>query len=189
MNQKFVFFDDSECIGEFIDYAEKFVYIQQDFEKFSRLVIWPNDQAIEVLKVLLQSSTAPYAMFYILRSSRCNHEEARYKMEGLSFNELQVFLESFQTFLEYDSRHRLVIRSSDEKLTYFLFDEDNFILAYGNVDAFKALLHPLGFEEYDKPLIQPDPHMHMFHEGLDENEHKILTYFPWKKSPLQEIDR
>lgn len=189
MNRKFIFFNDSNFIEEFTDYCDRFVYIQQDYEKFSRLVIWPSDRATEVLTELLKGSLEPYEMFYILRNSRCNNEEARYKMEGLTIDKLQEFLESFHLFFEYDSRHRLVIRSSDEILTYFVFDEDNLILAYGNVELFKSILHPLGFEEYDKPIVHPDPHMHMYHESLDIFEDKILNYFPWTKSELQKVDQ
>ncbi|MFB6366573.1 hypothetical protein ACFCP7_21375 [Paenibacillus elgii] len=189
MNRKFIFFSDSQFIEEFNDFADRLVYFQQDYEKFSRLVIWPSDKAIFVICELLKITKEKYEVFYILRSSRCNNEEARYKMEAVDLKTITEFLEKFGTYLEYDSRHRIVIRSSDERLTYFVFDEENIILAYGNVEEFKLLLNRLGFDEYNKPLIYPEPHMHLYQEELDKYEDKVLSYFPWVKSKLTEVDR
>ncbi|MFE5317721.1 hypothetical protein ACFQ88_03320 [Paenibacillus sp. NPDC056579] len=110
-------------------------------------------------------------------------------MEKLKWKQVHDFMEKFHTFLEYDSRHRIVIRSSDELLTYFVFDEENIILAYGDVESYKEILRGLGFEEQDHPIILPDPHMHMYHEQLDRDEDKLLSFFPWSKSKLLEIDR
>ncbi|MNI42216.1 hypothetical protein D3C73_964970 [compost metagenome] len=85
MNRKFIIFNDSQYIDEFSKFADKLIYIQEDYEKFSRLVIWPNDKAIKILKELLKSTKGKYEMLYILRISRCNNDEARYKMENLDF--------------------------------------------------------------------------------------------------------
>ncbi|OKP94388.1 hypothetical protein [Paenibacillus sp. P46E] len=189
MDRKFIFFKDSQYLDEFNKFSDKLIYTQQNFEKFSRLVIWPNNRAIEVLKHLLKSTKERFGILYVLRASRCNNDEARYKMENLDLNQVTDFLNEFCTFIEYDSRHRIVIRSLDEKRTYFVYDEENLLVAYGDVEQYKNILHLLGFEEYFEKIVYPDPHMHSYHKELDKYEDKVLSYFPWIKSELMEVDR
>lgn len=189
MNRKFTFFSDSQYLDKFNKFSDKLIYIQQDFEKFSRLVIWPNNKALEVLKNLLNSTKERLGILYVLRASRCNNDEARYKMENLDSNQVKEFLDKFSTFIEYDSRHRIVIRSLDEEHTYFVFDEENLLVAYGDVEQYKNILHESGFEEYFEEIVYPDPHMHSYHAELDRYEDKVLSYFPWTKSKLMKIDR
>lgn len=189
MKRKFIFFEDSQYLEEFNDFSNRLVYIQQDFEKFSRLVIWPNDNAIETLIQLLKLTSENYELLYILRASRCNNEEARYKIKDLSLNQTTNFLDQFKSFLQSDSRHRISIRSSDAQLTYFVVDEDNLILAYGDVQQFISFLDSLGFDKYNQPVVYPDPHMHLYHEEFDQHENEILNYFPWIMSELKEVDQ
>lgn len=189
MNRKFIFFNDSQYVDEFNKFSDKLIYIQHDFEKFSRLVIWPNDRAVEVLKHLLRITKDNLGILYILKASRCNNEEARYKMEHLNLSQVTEFLDKFCTFIEYDSRHRIVIRSLDEEHTYFIYDEENRLVAYGDVEQYKNLLHELGFEEYSGNIVYPEPHMHSYHEELDGYEDKVLGYFPWVKSKLMKVDQ
>ncbi|MHA7966778.1 hypothetical protein ACX93W_21945 [Paenibacillus sp. CAU 1782] len=189
MNRKFVVLDDSQYVDEFSQFCDKLVYIQQNFDYFSRLVIWPNERAIDTLKKLLEKSKENFEVMYILMTSRCNNDEARYKAEHLQLNEVVNFLDVFQTFIEFDSRHRVVIRSSDESLTYFVYDEENILLAYGNVELFKQLLDEVGFEPYEGGIVFPDPHMHVYHEELDQYENQVLHHFPWTKHELTEVDK
>lgn len=189
MEKKFIFFNDSKNIEEFMDFASLNVYIEQDFDEFKRLIVWASEDAIEYLLQLIDKTKGPYSLMYILKSTRCNNEIARYSISGVKYEEVGSFLKRFEDFFEYDSRHRILVQALSEKLTYFVYDEENMLLAYGDTDKFKSVLNEYGFTEYNKSLVFPDPHMHMYQEEFDEEENEVVNYFNWIKSPLQEIDK
>jgi hypothetical protein len=189
MKKKFRFFKDSEYIEEFKAFADSNIYIEQDFDDFKRLVIWATEESMKYLQELLNETKGPYGIMYILRNSRCDNEEARYSVSGVELEQVCGFLNKFEDFFEQDSRHRIVIRDFSEELTYFLYNEENLLLAYGDTEKFKNILNKYGFKAYDKAFGLPDPHMHLYHEEFDEAEKEVLNYFEWIKTPLEEIDK
>ena len=188
MKKKFTVFNDSHNIDEFNSFASSNVYVEQDFQDFKRLQVWATTDCIKYLLQLIDETKEPYGIMYILRNSRCGNEEARYISPTVDYEELKSFLEKFADFFEYDSRHRVLIKVLSEELTYFVYDEENMLFAYGDVDEFKNILNKCGFKEYKNPLALPDRHMHMFKKEFDKEENEIVNYLNWIKDALQEID-
>jgi hypothetical protein len=153
----------------------------------SRLVIAPAQGHIETLLKLLPAMTGPFWLLYVLVVPRGHAESGRYQSpEPQSEVEVKDFLTSFSGFLEKDGRHNLWIASTSSS-QMLIYDRHNVIYAYGPLDAWKQLLAADAFTEV--PMIRfPSPHAHHYHESLDSEEDRLLSYYDWRRTPLKSSD-
>ncbi len=163
------------------------VFFRQPIGDTERLVIGPTSGQIALLCDLV--SLFPehrYYFLYILLLSHAGNKEGRYQSPLIeSYDDLELFLWTFQTFFEQDGRHHIWVASvnSGDLLVY---DQHNVIFAYGNTKVFEKKLRELGFEE--KEFWFPAPHVHQFPPANVNQEQEVLQYFNWHWSELQEED-
>ncbi|MCP4542989.1 MAG: hypothetical protein GY832_38215, partial [Chloroflexi bacterium] len=127
-----------------------------------------------------------YYFLYVLLLSHADNRKGRYQSPPIeSYQDLELFLWTFQTFFEQDGRHHIWVASvaSDDLLVY---DQHNVIFAYGNIDGFEERLRELGYEE--KEFWFPVPHAHTYPAANVHQEQGVLEYYDWHWSELQEGD-
>jgi hypothetical protein len=69
-----------------------------------------------------------------------------------------------------------------------VYDKDNLIYIYGDIEEFENILISMGFTAYNEPLDLPSPHAHCYHAEFDEKEIEILKKINWHKTPLMDQD-
>lgn len=155
-----------------------------------RLAIAPGVNHVDVLKCLLEVMPEPMWLLYVLVVPRGDDEAGRYKSsEPKSRDTVKRFLNEFKVFFETDGRHNVWIRSVTTS-AMLIYDRHNLIYCYGNLEKSKALLKQVGLTEMrsSASIIVPDPHPHYYHSLLDADERRLLEYFDWEHTPLQEQD-
>lgn len=163
------------------------IYETQHTEKFSRLIIAPDGNHIEIIKRLTEKMPAPFGILYLLLVPRGGEsKEGRYQCPNpVSNREVRLFLDEFKDYFEQDGRHTIWIQclTSNELVVY---DKHNVIYAYGNIESYKT---EMKFLKLEKGSIHiPVPHAHHYHPEFDKDEQKIISYWNWKRFPLQESD-
>lgn len=68
-----------------------------------------------------------------------------------------------------------------------IYDRHNVIYAYGPLNSWKLALAGNGFVEVNE-LRSPSPHSHHYHQILDCEEDRLLSYWDWHRTPLQHSD-
>lgn len=189
MHKKLVFFSDEDKYDfeRFERFANKKVYNMYTQSDLPRIVVWSDEKVIHTLINLVMEMREPYFILYILNVSRCDQETARYQSMELSASDTEEFLYEFDDYLENDSRHDIWIHSPKENAT-IVYDKDNLIYIYGDLEKYENKLTLLGYAAYDEPLYLPSPHAHCYHPEFDEKELEILRKFNWNKTPLQDHD-
>lgn len=150
-----------------------------------RLCITAKEDHILLLFKLAACLSTPCYVLYVLHTSRCGSELARYQSPLLDFGAFNAFIAEFCEFLTDDARHDLWVHSPEAKAT-LVWDRHNIIYAYGPLEQFRVVLKESLHEgEVNGP---PDPHVHMYHAEYDDSERKLLRYFEWSRSPLRKSD-
>lgn len=154
-----------------------------------RLIIAPTTGYVGLLTRLSEIMQDPMLLLYVLVVPRGGGEPGRYlSSEPQSREQTRRFLGDFGSFLETDGRHSLWIRSVADG-AMLVYDRHNLIYAYGYLEEWKLLLRQIGMKEVAPATIKiPVPHSHHYHELFDKDEHRLLRYLPWQRSPLQEQD-
>ncbi|CAM4447126.1 hypothetical protein [Paenibacillus tarimensis] len=188
MAEKLRFMPDQnpEEYKRFEKYADANVYHVSIEPDFSRLVVWSTD-VTDTLLNLVKSMSESLFILYVLHVSRCDQETARYQSEELRGSEVEEFLNKYADFLANDSRHDIWFHSPSDNSTV-VYDRDNIIYIYGEMDKYESILSELQFSSYPEPLYLPCPHGHHYHSEYDEQEINILSEYNWRKSPLKEED-
>ncbi|WP_438447689.1 hypothetical protein [Gorillibacterium sp. sgz5001074] len=188
MPNKLVFFSDENKVDyeRFERFANKNVYNVYTQDDHSRIVVWTN-KAVHALIDLFMEMKEPYFILYILSVSRCDQETARYQSMELSTSDTEELLYEFADYLESDGRHDIWIHSPKDNAT-IVYDKDNLIYIYGNLEAYEKKLLVMGYTRYNEPLFLPSPHAHCYHAEYDEKEIEILKRIHWYKTPLQQHD-
>lgn len=152
-----------------------------------RLIVGPAKNHVELLLSLAQLWREQFWVLYVLLVPRSGKREAgRYQSPGpLSFEGVAAFSRRFHRFFEGDARHHLWI-SSASGFGLLVYDQHNWIYAYGDLDTYIELLKSRGFVEGEINL--PSPHAHYYNEHFDEAEDEVMDYWQWKYFPLQEQD-
>jgi hypothetical protein len=96
-----------------------------------------------------------------------------------------TLIRQFHQFFEGDARHHLWIGSASG-FSLAVYDQHNWIYAYGDLPAYIELLKSRGFVEGEINL--PTPHAHYYNEHFDEVEDEVMDYWQWKYFPLQDQD-
>lgn len=180
----------SKFVGSDQIHGEEFthpnIWHREDGEGWSRLVIGAREKEIPLILDLCRSMQGPFGILYILLGSRLGREPGRYQsLELLDYDDLELFLYTFQEFFEQDGRHHLWVQSASGE-GQFIFDNHNLIFAYGDVDRYEATLGASGFQQGQ--VVTPSPHTHNFHPAFDVTEDELFEYWDWQMYPLEPGD-
>jgi len=169
-----------------IEFTYPNIWQREEYSGGSRLLIGAREREIALILDLCREFDGPFGILYVLLASRLGYDDARYQNpEPIDYDELELFLWTFQLFLEQDGRHhRWVISLSGEG--QFIFDRHNIIFAYGNLERYESYLMTAGFRRGSVEVQVP--HAHNFHAEYDSSEDELMKYWEWKKFPLQADD-
>jgi hypothetical protein len=169
-----------------VEFTYPNVWQRQERDGRSRLLIGAREREIPLMLELCRDFEGAFGVLYVLVASRCGHDDARYQSpEPVEFETLELFLYSFQEFFEQDGRHHLWVVSTEGE-GQLIFDRHNLIYAYGDVDRYESRLRSAGFRP--GPVAIPTPHVHGYHAEFDRTEDEVMSYWPWKKFPLEPDD-
>ena len=162
------------------------IWQREERKEWSRLLIGTREREIPLILELCRNFNGPFGILYVLVASRCGHGDGRYQNpEPINYDDLELFLYTFQEFLEQDGRHHLWVSSTSGE-GQFVFDNHNLIYAYGNLDHYESQLASAGFSRGTVEI--PVPHCHNFHAEFDRIEDELMAYWRWKRFPLQADD-
>jgi len=162
------------------------VWEREDQAEFSRITIGAREKEIPLILELCRNMDGPFCVLYVLVGSRLGRATGRYQNhEPLSFDELELFLYTFQEFFEQDGRHHLWVMSLSGE-GQFIFDNHNILYGYGDIDEYQKYLSTLGFVSGNISI--PSTHTHNYHPEFDMSEDELFDYWQWLHSPLQPGD-
>lgn len=153
----------------------------------SRLVISCLQEQTNVFAALLKAMVGPFWVLYVLVVSRGRGEQGRYQSaEPQSASAVDTFVKQFSTLFEKDGRHNLWV-ASESGSGMLIYDRHNVMYAYGPLAAFKLILAERGLTEVPTVRV-PSPHVHHYHQELDTEEDRLLSYWAWHRTPSKESD-
>lgn len=162
------------------------IFQVENFPSFSRLRIGCKSQEIPLILEFCKEMAGPFGVLHVLLVSRLRKEPGRYQTpQPLSYEELEQFLYKHQEYFERDGRHHLWVASLSGE-GQFIYDNHNYIYAYGDIDAYVIKLTSHGFKEGEVSI--PAPHCHNYHTQFDNEEESVNNAFDWLYSPLREGD-
>ena len=162
------------------------LFEKEEFPNFSRLRIGCREKEIPLILDFCKRMDGPFGVLHVLLVSRLGKEPGRYQSPSpLSYDELELFLYQHQEYFERDGRQHLWVASASGE-GQFIFDNHNFLYAYGDLDSFISTLVEKGFSEGEVNI--PAPHTHNYHVEFDDKEESMNDAFEWLYSPLQEGD-
>ncbi len=169
-----------------VEFAHPDVWQRERGEGWARLRIGARRREIPLILELCRDLKGPFGVLYVLLVSRLGRDPARYQNpQPIGYEELELFLYTFQEFFEQDGRHHLWVMSLGGE-GQFIFDNHNFIYAYGDLDRYEFSLKTAGFAP---GLIEiPAPHSHHYHPAFDGAEDALMGYWEWAKYPLDPDD-
>ena len=152
-----------------------------------RLIVGPAGDHIEVLLSLAEVWRQDYYLLYVLLVPRQGKREpGRYQSPGpLSFHQVASFCRRFAPYLQGDGRHHLWVGST-VNAGLLIYDQHEWIWAYGDIPAYAQVLRERGFTEGEVEL--PVPHAHSYNAEFDTVEDELAVYWEWMYSPLQPDD-
>lgn len=173
-----------DALGEWVAHDYGSIFFRQPCGETERLVIGPSGSQIKLLDELsLKFSSAKYYLLYVLLVSHAGRAPGRYQSPLIeSHEDLQLFIWTYQKFLENDGRHHLWIGSpnSNDMLVY---DQHNVIFAYGSLNAFESVLTSNQFRQQE--FWFPSPHRHGYDPANARAEDELMAYFDWRYCELQ----
>ncbi|WP_144407724.1 hypothetical protein [Gynuella sunshinyii] len=176
-------------IGDLDNQEEIFwdnLYQKERYPDFSRLLIGCKSKEIPLILELCKEMKGPFGVLYVLLVSRLGKASGRYQSPcPLSYEELELFLYEHQEYFERDGRQHLWVSSVSGE-GQFIFDNHNYIFAYGDINSYISKLESKGFSEGEIRI--PAPHCHNYHTDFDSEEEAVNNEFEWLYSPLQEGD-
>lgn len=162
------------------------IWKREEEEEFSRIAIGASEKEIPLILELCKNMRGPFGILYVLVGSRLGRDSGRYQNhEPINYDDLELFLYTFQEFFEQDGRHHLWVMSLSGE-GQFIFDNHNILYAYGDIDYFETQLTAAGFVSGSVSI--PSPHTHNFHSEFDLSEDEIFDYWQWDQFPLEPSD-
>lgn len=162
------------------------LYQKENHPNFSRLIIGCNSKEIPLILELCKEMEGPFGILHVLLVSRLGKESGRYQSPyPMSYEDLELFLYEHQEYFEQDGRQHLWVSSISGE-GQFIFDNHNYIFAYGNIDKYITTLNSMGFSEGEINI--PAPHCHNYHSDFDNEEESVNEAFEWLYSALQDGD-
>ena len=169
-----------------IEFVHPNIWQREEHSAWSRLLIGAREREIQLILDLCRGSPGFFGVLYVLLVSRLGHSEGRYQNpEPISYEDLELFLYTFQEFLEQDGRHHLWVTYVTGE-GQFIFDNHNMIYAYSDLDRYESELQARGFRRGS--VVVPAPHCHNYHGEFDQSEDELMTYWDWKRFPLEPDD-
>jgi len=162
------------------------LYQVEEYPNCSRMKIGSSSNEIPLILDLCKDMDGPFGILFVLLASRLGKPAGRYQIpHPLSYEELELFVYENQEFFERDGRHHLWVSSITGE-GQFIYDNHNFIYAYGNLESYCNKLKSHGYHE---GIIKiPAPHTHHYHPEFDNKEDELMEAFEWKYYPLQDGD-
>ena len=181
---KFSTFDET---GNRVDHDYGDRYFRQPCGDSERLVIGASRSNIQLLDALAAVySQQEYFALYILLLSQADRTPGRYQSPLIANHEdLQLFIYTFQEFLEGDARHHLWI-GSPGSTDLLVYDQHDVAFGYGSLDRFEKVLVKNEFTADE--FWFPSPHWHSFDPVNVREEDALLSYFDWQYFGLQDGD-
>jgi len=164
------------------EFAYPNVWEREAHPTWSRLVIGSREREIPLMLDLCRNFGGQYYVLYVLLVSQVGRDAGRYACpDPLSYDDLELFLYTFQEFFEQDGRHHVWVAStaSQERL---IFDQHNFIFAYGDLDRYEKTLEAKGYTR--GPVRIAAPHAHHYHSEFIVKEDELFEYWKWVRHPL-----
>ncbi|MCE2573740.1 hypothetical protein [Motilimonas eburnea] len=162
------------------------LYEVEEYPNFSRLLIGCKAREIPLILEFCKEMEGPFGVLHVLLASRLGKESGRYQSPyPLSYDELELFLYEHQEYFERDGRSHLWVSSVTGE-GQFIFDNHNYIYAYGDIEGYVSKLMLKGFSEGEVKI--PVPHCHNYHVEFDGEEESVNNSFEWLYSPLQDGD-
>lgn len=148
------------------------------------MVVGPSSRHIAILDALAATfAEQRYYLLYVLLLSHAGREPGRFQSPVVdSHEDLQLFIWTFQNFLEQDGRHHLWISAADSS-QLLVYDQHNVIFAYGDDGRFESVLKNMGFKE--EAFWFPSPHFHGYEPSSSNAENELISYFNWQRFDLQ----
>jgi hypothetical protein len=176
----------AKFIGPDLDSSTEFthpnLWSREEHPGWSRLRIGARERKIPLILDLCRGFQGPFGILYVLLASRLGRDAGRYQSpEPVGYDDLELFLYTFQEFLEQDGRHHLWVMSTSGE-GQFVFDNHNILYAYGDLAQYQASLQAAGFREGSIKI--PAPHAHHYHAEFDRAEDEIMEYWDWIRYPL-----
>jgi len=167
---------------EVVPHRHESTWARQKTGGADRLVIAPASGHVELLLDLAQCVHGPFGILYVLLVSRRGREPGRYQSpEPSSYEDMELFLRTFRTYLENDGRHHVWLMSLSDQAT-LVYDNHNLIYAYGPLDRYTQVLRRAGLEEGETGI--PAPHQHSYNAAFDSAEDDLMKLWPWEHFPL-----
>lgn len=168
------------------NYTHPDIWERQNYPGWSRLAIGPRLHEIPLLLDLCKNWDGPFGVLYVLSAPRTIETGGRFQSpHPVSYEDLELFLYSFQEFFEQDGRHDIWVISLPTQ-NQLILDRHNVIYAYGNLDTLERALEEREFSP--APIETPVPHTHHYHPEFDTAERELLTYWDWIQYELLSSD-
>lgn len=162
-------------------------FFHQQISSGTRLTIGPSASHLDLLVELAATwQNQEYYILYVLLIPHEGIETGRYQSPLIeSLEDLQIFLATYERFLESDGRHHIWIASAHGE-GQLIYDRHNVIFAYGDLAQYEGVLREKGFSESEVRI--PTPHAHHYPPDNLKDLKALLEYFPWHASPLRPGD-
>ena len=160
-------------------------FVREEVDGAPRLRIGARGGHAQLLLHCAARLTPPYALLYVLHTSRGGAQLGRYQSPPLDGPELEAFLQRFGAFLAGDARHDLWLHSLPDDVT-LVWDRHDLVFAYGALSALTEVLEAGGLRE-GWPEV-PVPHVHHYHAEWDRAERELLQALDWDHWPLEPED-
>lgn len=181
-------FSTLNAAGEEVAFSYDDCFFREPLSSGSRLTIGPATAHVDTLVALAATWRAQqYYVLYVLLVPHSGAQPGRYQSPLIeSFEDLQVFLGTYERFFESDGRHHIWVASAQGEGT-LVYDQHNVIFAYGDLPQYEAVLRGRGLSEGEFGF--PFPHGHRYPSTHVRDEQELLAHYPWQFSPLQPGDQ
>jgi hypothetical protein len=164
-----------------VQQGNRFQY--QNISGVKRILISTENDPLGLISDLLEFYSSPFRFSYFIVSSTDVGEPSKYELQGLSREQLTHILNQFSEFFRSDARHHLWIHATGGGT--LIYDEHDWIYAYGSQNEIASFLTGTGFEE--KPPEIPFPHLHNEPRENDVRMRELLNSYEWKKSNVASL--
>lgn len=158
-------------------------WLLQEFPWGRRILCSTVDDRMSFLLSLISAYPGPFKIAYVLEDN-VGLEDApmgRYEIKDRTLVQVEHFVSEFGDLIQFDGRHHFHVGCPDRTVVY---DQHDYFLVYGDIDALQGLLIERGYRKLDYEL---GVHAHLM--GPDVSPiRQLLDYWPWRWSGLEAPD-
>jgi len=175
-----------QCVDDWFDFVHPKIFARGSIspEAFRLRAGFPKDDPA-ILHRLLDSMPEPFLLLYVLHTPRGEGAPGDIKAIPYRLKKSKNLLSTYWEYLSRDARFDLWFYSPAINAT-LVWDRHDLLFAYGPLDNFEAILSEWGCQ-HGYPVL-PSPHTHNYHAGFDISATQLLERYPWKRSPLHQMD-